>query len=217
MFLRLCFLVPLIVSSCGTISQEPRNLSDLKSELVEYERSGKYTEDLAASVASAKAFLHKRSAAGEKKLSVVFDIDETVLSNIPHMEKADWGYQPASWDSWVATAKGPALGPVREIYQTAIALDMHVFFLTGRKEKDRTATVRNLRAQGMGKFDRLILRPDSGTASQEKAVTFKTRVRRDLSEEGYTIIASFGDQRSDLEGGFAERTYKIPNPFYQID
>jgi hypothetical protein len=33
---------------------------------------------------------------------------------------------------------------------------------------------------------------------------------------GYTIIANMGDQFSDLEGGFSERTYKLPNPFYYI-
>jgi hypothetical protein len=25
-----------------------------------------------------------------------------------------------------------------------------------------------------------------------------------------------GDQLSDLEGGYAERTFKLPNPFYWI-
>jgi hypothetical protein len=27
---------------------------------------------------------------------------------------------------------------------------------------------------------------------------------------------NIGDQMSDLDGGFAERTYKLPNPFYFI-
>jgi hypothetical protein len=30
------------------------------------------------------------------------------------------------------------------------------------------------------------------------------------------IVASVGDQQSDLDGGFAERTYKRPNPFHAI-
>jgi len=28
------------------------------------------------------------------------------------------------------------------------------------------------------------------------------------------IIANIGDQESDLAGGFAEKTFKLPNPFY---
>ena len=35
-----------------------------------------------------------------------------------------------------------------------------------------------------------------------------------LEAEGYTIIGNIGDQLSDLEGGHAERTFKLPNPFY---
>jgi hypothetical protein len=35
-------------------------------------------------------------------------------------------------------------------------------------------------------------------------------------DEGYTILLSMGDQRSDLEGGYAERTFKLPNPYYWI-
>ena len=31
---------------------------------------------------------------------------------------------------------------------------------------------------------------------------------------GYDIVANFGDQFSDLNGGFADSTYKIPNPMY---
>ena len=31
---------------------------------------------------------------------------------------------------------------------------------------------------------------------------------------GYDIVANFGDQFSDLNGGFADQTFKIPNPTY---
>ena len=37
-----------------------------------------------------------------------------------------------------------------------------------------------------------------------------------LAEAGYTIIATVGDQESDLEGGFAECRFKALNPFYFI-
>jgi HAD superfamily, subfamily IIIB (Acid phosphatase) len=39
-------------------------------------------------------------------------------------------------------------------------------------------------------------------------------VRRKLTAEGYIIIANIGDQDSDLTGGYAERIFKLPNPFY---
>ena len=37
---------------------------------------------------------------------------------------------------------------------------------------------------------------------------------KQLTEQGYTILLSIGDQQSDLDGGYAERTFKLPNPVY---
>ena len=38
----------------------------------------------------------------------------------------------------------------------------------------------------------------------------------EIAERGYTIIFSMGDQDSDLAGGYAERTFKLPNPVYYL-
>jgi hypothetical protein len=43
---------------------------------------------------------------------------------------------------------------------------------------------------------------------------FKIDTRRKLEQDGYVIIANIGDQNSDLVGGYAERFFKLPNPFY---
>lgn len=43
---------------------------------------------------------------------------------------------------------------------------------------------------------------------------FKTETRRKLQSEGRMIIANVGDQDSDLAGGFSDRTFKVPGPFY---
>ena len=40
--------------------------------------------------------------------------------------------------------------------------------------------------------------------------------RAQIEQQGYTIIANLGDQPSDLAGGYAERTYQLPNPFCRI-
>ncbi|MDP4625819.1 MAG: hypothetical protein NWT08_11855 [Akkermansiaceae bacterium] len=208
--------LPLLFVACSPLTHEPRNLSDLKAEVREYAENGTYEKDLAASVSNSKAYLTARAAKGGGNLTVIFDIDETVLSNLPHMKEADWGYQPKHWDKWVAEADAPALPPVRDVYHHAISLGMKVVFLTGRTEADRTATARNLREQGMGTYEKLILRPRKGTSPYLDAVVFKTNVRKELTEQGYTIIASFGDQESDVKGGYVEKGFKLPNPFYKI-
>lgn len=46
---------------------------------------------------------------------------------------------------------------------------------------------------------------------------FKTAARTEIEQKfNVTIIANVGDQDSDLVGGHAERTFKVPNPFYFI-
>jgi hypothetical protein len=54
---------------------------------------------------------------------------------------------------------------------------------------------------------------------QSRGSRFKKRFGDDVASvetQGYDIVANFGDQYSDLNGGFADRTYKIPNPMYYL-
>ena len=43
---------------------------------------------------------------------------------------------------------------------------------------------------------------------------YKSLTRRRIESLGYDIVANFGDQFSDLNGGFADATFKVPNPMY---
>ena len=45
-------------------------------------------------------------------------------------------------------------------------------------------------------------------------VHYKSATRAHIESLGYDIVANFGDQFSDLEGGHADRTFKLPNPNY---
>ena len=47
-------------------------------------------------------------------------------------------------------------------------------------------------------------------------VEYKALTRRHIEAAGYDIVANFGDQYSDLQGGFADRTVKLPNPTYYL-
>ncbi|NBQ58027.1 MAG: acid phosphatase, partial [Opitutaceae bacterium] len=77
---------------------------------------------------------------------------------------------------------------------------------------DRPGTEKNLRAEGFGDFTALWFKPDSAKITTEQ---FKTETRKKIQAAGRVIIANVGDQESDLAGGFAERTFKLPAPFYQ--
>jgi predicted secreted acid phosphatase len=53
---------------------------------------------------------------------------------------------------------------------------------------------------------------DAGTSCA--TIQYKSGTRAYIESLGYDIVANFGDQFSDLKGGFADRTFKMPNPNY---
>ncbi len=190
---------------------EPPNLSVLKEELRAYAADGRYAAGVARVADEARAWIETRARAGGGRLAIVLDIDETVLSNLDHMREWDFGYHPPTWDRWVAAADAPPIEPMREVYRAARAAGVAVFFLTGRKTTDGPGTVENLRLAGMDDYAGLHLKPNAYPGTTQ---AFKTETRRALAADGWTIIANIGDQHSDLDGGHAERTFKLPNPFY---
>ncbi len=194
-------------------SREPVNLDLRKAEIREYVDSGKYQEDIAAVAAEAKTWVESRAAkrAAGERLAVVFDLDETLLLNWPYINSIGLGYDPAGWDAWVKQGEAAPIEPVREVYRAARKLGLDVIFITGRRERDRAGTEKNLKAIGCAEYAALYFKPD---ASRERTGTFKTATRAKLEAEGRVIIANLGDQMSDLEGGHAEKIFKLPNPVY---
>lgn len=64
----------------------PENLTCVKRAIINYYNSGEYEKDVDLVVQDAEQYLQKRikennSAGGAKKLAIVFDIDDTSLSN----------------------------------------------------------------------------------------------------------------------------------------
>jgi len=204
--------VALGAGGCATRTREPLNLSRAKEDVIAYVDSGAYQRQIREIAEAARLDIEKRAARRRpgERLAVVFDVDETLISNLPHMRAMDFGYIPHAWDAWVAAAEAPAIEPVRAVYRTARRLDVAVFLITGRGESDRAATERNLRAIGCDDQAELICKIDA----DETNAQFKTEARRRIAARGYTIIANIGDQWSDLDGGGAEKTYKLPDPFY---
>jgi len=45
---------------------------------------------------------------------------------------------------------------------------------------------------------------------------YKSGTRAYIESLGYDIVANFGDQFNDLDGGFADKTFKMPNPNYYL-
>ena len=47
-------------------------------------------------------------------------------------------------------------------------------------------------------------------------VHYKSATRAHIESLGYEVVANFGDQFSDLVGGSADKTFKMPNPNYYL-
>ena len=87
-----------------------------------------------------------------------------------------------------------------------------MFFVTGRPPQIAGITALNLVNEGYDKgWDGLHTKP-----TDIKTVLFKTFARGTIEAHGYEIVANVGDQESDLDGGHADRAFKLPNPFYFI-
>ena len=77
----------------------------------------------------------------------------------------------------------------------------------------RLQTEKNLRQAGYESWAVLVLKEAGST---QTALAFKTENRRRLAQSGYNILVNIGDQDSDLQGGYAESTFKLPNPMYWV-
>jgi len=205
-------------------AEQPRNLGELKTEILAYHRSGAYDRGLTAVAAEARTYVERR-AGDAIRPALVLDIDETALTNWPEIIANDFGYiadgtcdrlprGPCGVKAWEQSARSAAIVPTLRLFQAARARGVAVFFITGRHEDERAATERNLRRAGYDGWAGLVLRPVGAAAAS--AVDYKAAERKRIEAAGYTIIANVGDQPSDLAGGHAERTFLLPNPFYRI-
>jgi acid phosphatase len=203
---------------------QPANIGDLKFAATDYYNSGAYLTDLQLATAPAIGWINDE-APRVARPSVVFDIDETALSNWEAIKANDFGrifdgtcnelpQGPCGWQAWDLRAQSTVIQPTMDVYSAAKDRGAAIFFITGRPESQRAATERNLRAVGYTGYTQLIMEPTG--AQYVSAADFKAPQRAQIERQGYTIIANLGDQPSDLEGGFSEQTYLLPNPFYRI-
>lgn len=193
-------------------SQIP-NLEKIKQMIIEYRKSGDWTRELQAAGDRGIEMFYKSYDEKEKQ-AVVFDIDETTVDNYEYYEKNNFAFIPTIWFEWVDSAKAPAIKGVKRIYDEAVKKGVPVFFITGRSEKGRVSTEKNLMNAGYAKYEKLIMR--STEEKELTAIEYKSKRREKIEKSGYRIILNVGDQYSDLFGGYSENILKLPNPMYFI-
>jgi len=152
-----------------------------------------WQQDCQAVMDKALPALKQRIAAvkpGEKQ-AVVFDIDNTTL-------ETDFGFSYPQ----------PANKPVLDVAKYAQEHGVSLFFVTARPGIISGVTDYNLKTVGY-KVSGLYVR---GFLDLFKDVAaYKTAQRVTIESKGYTIIANIGNSATDLSGGHAETTYKLPD------
>lgn len=177
------------------------------AEGLSYMKTPEYRKEFSRAISSAYQACRKHK--GEDNLAIVSDIDETVLSNKEYFENnQNWD----NWDNWESKSSAPVLKPTAEFLAWARKNGFVIFFITGRREKDRAVTIKNLAKAGIA-YDGLYLRGDN---DDSPAQTMKVAYRKQIEKMGFKIIVSIGDQYSDLAGGHAEDCEKLPNKIYFI-
>jgi hypothetical protein len=208
--------------------------SDLAPTLHSYHDGGQYESDLSAVDGQASSFMQGQARAirqkrkrrcsdksakkkgrtptcGPLKLAIVLDIDETSLSNYAQLSATNFAGAAAALAVAAAAGTSPAIAPTLELYRQARAAGISVFAITGRPAAIETQTRQNLANAGYTDLSGIFFKPGS-----DAVIPFKSGERAALEGQGYRILANVGDQESDLAGGHADRSFKLPNPFYFI-
>lgn len=163
----------------------------------------------------------------DRKRAVIVDIDETILNNSPYEGRAiriNRGY-PYEWDRWVDLAQAEAIPGSVDFLNYAVSHNVDVFYITNRKERDRKATLENLRQEGFPQADDEHLLTRAEESSKE--------ARRQRIAQTHHIVLLLGDNLADfshvfdrksvqqrnnevdrLKREFGTRFIILPNPIY---
>ncbi|SFC71590.1 HAD superfamily, subfamily IIIB (Acid phosphatase) [Nocardioides terrae] len=171
--------------------------------------------------------------------AVVFDVDSTLLSDYANEEEMNYNYSPALNGNWVTHQLMPAVPGMVAAVKTLAAEGYAIYGITGRPAGQEDDTIGNLTGVGYADSngplfdaDNLYTKPAdnasqpsyitgcaivaTATLSKCTTVQYKALTRQHLEDGGADIVMNVGDQWSDLQGGFADDTQKVPNPTYYL-
>jgi hypothetical protein len=201
-----------------------------------------YAKEARGAAAEGARYLSHYRAHGRTTKAIVLDVDDTTLATWNYEIVSNWAYNPATNADYVLGQKFPAVPGMVATVRAAEREGYAIFYLTGRGSAQEEATLGNLTADGVGVDagypkpttlrdgeDGLFTKPDvtaypdylktacaADPGGKCTTIHYKSATRAHIESLGYTIVANFGDQYSDLKGGYADRTFKLPNPNYYL-
>jgi predicted secreted acid phosphatase len=170
--------------------------------------------------------------------AVVFDADDTTLMTYDMEDGAmKFNFDPTLQNTWVQEERFPATPGMQRVVRAAHRANCKIVGLTGRNNAQRTATLDNLAKYYFDKkTDQPLFRSQyyftkwtstdtppayvdpsvDGNPANYSTIDYKASTRKYVTERfGFKIVGNFGDQFSDLIGGYG-RPVKLPNPTYYL-
>lgn len=178
------------VAALAGLAAPAQAATESSSTTVDY---ATWQQDCQSVMDQALPYLKQRIAAAEpgEKQAIVFDIDNTTL-------ETDFGF----------SFPQPANKPVLDVAKYAQEHGVSLFFVTARPGIIYLPTEYNLEHDGYqvsGLYVRGFLDLFKDVAA------YKTAQRVDIENKGYDIIANIGNSATDLSGGHADKTFKLPD------
>ena len=218
-----------------TVDPVPNSVDGKDSALHVASPTGAYAQETARLEKSALSYLAKshgpkHASTGSK--AILLDVDDTSLNTYNYEIYSNFTYAPSTNGSFVDAAAFPAVFGMPDLASSAQKAGYTVFFLTGRPESQRAGTETNLKNTGFpvtgtpvgANPDNVFLKDvnhawttcDTTGDNVCSTIEVKSETRKYIESLGYDINANFGDQFSDLSGGYADKTFKLPNPMYYL-
>ncbi len=188
-----------------------------------------YAKEVGRLEKSASGYLKKAHGSHQ---AILLDVDDTSLNTYNYEIYSNFAYNPTTNAAFVNSAAFPAVFGMPKLVQDAKAAGYTVFFLTGRPEGQRPGTEKNLTDTGFpvtttpvgDNADNVFLKDvthpwttcDTTGDKVCSTIEVKSETRKYIESLGYDIKGNFGDQYSDLSGGYADKTFKLPNPMYYL-
>ncbi len=230
------------ITNLDVLRQQIRNYYGDPSGTGVFAADSYYAKEASSAAAAGERWLAARSHRdhSSRMKAIVLDVDDTTLATWNYEIFSNWAYNPSTNATFVTGQQFPAVPGMVAMVNEAAQEGYAIIFLTGRPATQEADTLGNLTSDGVGVDagypvpttlndgeDGLFTKPavadypdyllaacagdPNGSCTTQH---YKTATRAHIESLGYDIVANFGDQFSDLLGGFADRTFKLPNPNY---
>ncbi|KZB81571.1 HAD family acid phosphatase [Amycolatopsis regifaucium] len=187
-----------------------------------YSDDSRFVSDTERQVEDAKRHLTRRLDRGVVNPAIVLDVDDTSEVTYGWEADNDFGFDPKKQQEAIDKGTFVANKPVLELTNWAAQRGVKIYFLTGRNEFQGPQSLKNLANEGFPAPAGAFFKPKTTAPDYLPCgltcttVQYKAGTRKHIASTGATIVLNFGDQFSDLEGGYAEFPVKLPNPMYYL-